>query len=152
MVSFEMLGILLEVLKSVHKVPVIPVTKSTEDVQVLLSPALMMLEMVPDLLASSDPSEVADLAFDPGECLQVGLGAGEDNVAHLVPGHTKMFQPQVPEDVLQSLVEVPVRHVAQVAGESELSMTLSDVTLSCLSLPGNCLATVRAELGEDTAR
>ena len=101
MVSFEMLSILLEVLKSVHKVPVIPVTKSTEDVQVLLSPALMMLEMVPDLLASSDPSEVADLAFDPGEGFQVGEGAREDNVvADLVCLDTKMFHPHVPEDVL----------------------------------------------------
>ena len=149
---FEMFNKKLEIMETVHIHPIIPVTQPTEDLQVLLSTTRMTQEMISDLLVPSDPLEVTDLAFDPGECLQVGLGAGEDNVAHLVPGHTKMFQPQVPEDVLQSLVEVPVRHVAQVAGESELPMTLSDVTLSCLSLPGNCLATVRAELGEDTAR
>ena len=71
MASFEMLNKLLEISKSVHNLPVIPVTEPTEDVQILLSPARMTLEMVPDLPTSSDPIEVADLAFDPGECLQI---------------------------------------------------------------------------------
>ena len=71
MASFEMLNKLLEISKSVHNLPVIPVTQSAEDVHILLSSARMTLEMVPDLPASSDPPEVADLTFDPGECFQV---------------------------------------------------------------------------------
>ena len=71
MASLEMIDKLLEVFKSVHIESVLPLTQPTEDLQVLDS-TTMTLEMIADLLASSDPLEVADLAFNPGECLQVG--------------------------------------------------------------------------------
>ena len=69
MVTYEMSNQLFEVFKGVDIESVLPVTQSTEDVQVLLSTTRMTLEMIPDLLASSDPLEVANLAFYPGECL-----------------------------------------------------------------------------------
>ena len=72
MASLEMINKLLKVFKSVHIESVLLVTQPTEDVQVLLSTARMTLEMILDLLTSTDPLEVANLAFDPGECLQVG--------------------------------------------------------------------------------
>ena len=100
MVSFEMLKKLLESFKSVHISSVLSVTQPTEDLQVLLSTARMTLEMIPDLLNSSDPLEVADLAFGPGESLQVGERAREDNVADPVSIDTKMFQLEMPEDFL----------------------------------------------------
>ena len=100
MAFFEMFNKLLDVMERVDIESVIPVTEPTEDLQVLLSTARMTLEMLPDLLASSDPLKVADLAFDPGEGLQVGEGAREDNVADLVSLHTKMSRPVMPEDVL----------------------------------------------------
>ena len=58
----------------------------------------------------------------------------------------------MPEDILYSLVVVPVLQAAQPAGESEVEMTCLDVTLSGLALQGNCLATVGAGSGQDTAR
>ena len=92
MVSFEMLKKLLKSFKSIHISSVLSVTQPTEDLQVLLSTARMTLEMLPDLLASSDPLEVADLALDPGEGLQVGGGAREDNVLEDIGSlDTKMF-------------------------------------------------------------
>ena len=145
MASFEMLNKLLEISKSVHNHPVVPVTQPAEDVQILLSPALMTLEMVPDLPASSDPPEVADLALDPGEWLQVRHRARENDVADHVSVLTNVFEPEVTEDVLERLVVISTVHVAEFAGESELKMTLLDVTLCSLTLPGNSLATVRTE-------
>ena len=97
--SFEMFNKLTKVLKSVDNLPVLGVTQPTQDVQVLLSTTRMTLDMLPDLPASSDPTEVTDLAFDPGECLQVGLGAREDNIADLVSCF-RMFEPEMPVDVL----------------------------------------------------
>ena len=150
MVTFEMSNKLLEVFKSVHIASVLPVTEPTEDLQALLSTARMTLEMLPDLLASSDPPEVAELAFDPGEGLQVGEGAREDNFADLVFLDTKMFQLVMPEDVLYSLVVVPVLQAAEPAGECEAEVTDLDVTLSGLS--DQSLPTVGAGHGEDTPR
>ena len=149
MVSFEMLKKLLESFKSIHISSVLSVTQPTEDLQVLLSTARMTLEMIPDLLASSDPFKVADLAFGPGEA---GERVREDNVADLVKVDTKMFQPEMPQDVLQGLVVESVPQSAQPAGESEAEMTLLDVTLSGLALAGKSLATVGAGPGGDTAR
>ena len=149
MVLFEMSNKLLEVFKSVHTESVLPVTEPTEDLQVLLSTAWMTLEMLPDLLASSDPLEVADLAFGPGKA---GERVREDNVADLVKVDTKMFQLEMPQDVLQGLVVESVPQSAQPAGESEAEMTLLDVTLSGLALAGKSLATVGAGPGGDTAR
>ena len=48
------------------------------------------------------------------------------------------------------LVVVSVSEPAQLTGESELEMTLLDVKLCSLALPGNNLATVGTETGEDT--
>ena len=101
MAFFEMFNKLLDLVKRVDIASVLPVTEPTEDLQALLSTARMTLEMLPDLLTSSDPLEVADLTFDPGEGFQVGEGAREDNVvADLACLDTKMFHPHVPEDVL----------------------------------------------------
>ena len=71
MAFFEMFQKFLAVLKSVDIESVLPVTEPTEDLQALLSTARMTLEMVPDLLANTDLPEAADLAVEPGECLQV---------------------------------------------------------------------------------
>ena len=152
MAFFKVFHKLLDVMKSVDIQSVLPVAQPAQDLQVLLSTARMRLEMIPDLLTSSDPLEVADLAFGPGEGLQVGERAGEDHVADPVSLDTKMFQPEMPEDVLQSLVVVSVPQPAEPAGESELQVTLLDVTLSGLALAGDSLATVGAGPGQDTAR
>ena len=95
-----MINKLLDVVKSVDIESVLPVTQPAEDLQVLPSTTGMTLEMIPDLLNSSDPLEVADLAFGPGESLQVGDRAREDNVADPVSINTKMFQLEMPEDFL----------------------------------------------------
>ena len=68
---FEMFNKKLEIMETVHIHPIIPVTQPTEDLQVLLSTTRMTQEMISDLLVPSDPLEVTDLAFDPGECLYV---------------------------------------------------------------------------------
>ena len=90
---FEMINKLLDVVKSVDIESVMPVTQPAEDLQVLPSTTGMTLEMIPDLLNSSDPLEVADLAFGPGEA---GERVREDNVADLVKVDTKMFQLEMP--------------------------------------------------------
>ena len=151
MAFFEMFHKFLAVLKSVDIESVLPVTQPAEDLQVLLSTARMTLDMLPDLPASSDPAEVTDLAFDPGESLQVGLGARKDNVADLVSCF-RMFEPEMPVDVLQRLVIVSVSQPTQLAGEREEAMTLLDVKLSGLALPGKSLATVGTEPGRKTPR
>ena len=75
MACFEMINKLLIVLKSIHSLLVLLVvlTQPTEDLQVLLSTTRMTLEMIPDPRSTSDPTEVADLAFHLGEYLQVVL-------------------------------------------------------------------------------
>ena len=98
MARFEMLNKHLEIMKTFHIHPIIPVTQSTEDLEVPLS--RMTQEMILDLLAPSDPLEVADRAFHPGEGLYVGERAREDDVADLVSLDTEMFQPEMPEDLV----------------------------------------------------
>ena len=91
---------LLKVLKVVDIASVLPVTEPTEDLQVLLSTARMTVEMLLDLLASTDPLEVAELALDPGEGLQVGERAREDDVVDIDSVEAKMFQTEMLVDIL----------------------------------------------------
>ena len=98
MARFEMLNKHLEIMKTFHIHPIIPVTQSTEDLEVFLS--RMTQEMILDLLVPSDPLEVADRAFHPGEGLYVGERAREDDVADLVSLDTEMFQPEMPDDLV----------------------------------------------------
>ena len=105
MACFEMINKLLMILKSIHSLLVLLVvlTQPTEDLQVLLSTTRMTLEeMIPNPRSTSDPTEVADLAFHPGECLQVVLMAREYN-ANLIDDFIlifQMFQPEMNVDIL----------------------------------------------------
>ena len=103
MAFFEMFHKLLAALKSVDIESVLPVTQPTEDLQALLSTTRMTLEeMIPDPRSTSDPTEVADLAFNLGECLQVVLMAREDD-ANLIDDFIlmlQMLQPEMNVDIL----------------------------------------------------
>lgn len=69
-VLLEVNNELLEVLKNAESL-VISVTDPAENLQVFLSAAQMRSEVVSDLPAMADPSEVAGLALHPGEGREV---------------------------------------------------------------------------------
>ena len=91
---------LFKVLKNAESF-VILVTDPAENLQVLLAAAQMRLEVISDLAATADPSEVTSLALHPGEGGQIGAGAGEDDLVVVVPPHPEVFQLEMSVDIIQ---------------------------------------------------
>ena len=139
---------LLKVLKNAESLVVL-VTDPTEDLQVFLSAAWMRLEVIQDLPATADPSEVAGLALHPGEGGEIGAGAGEDNLVVVVPADSEVFQVEMSLDILYGGVVEPLGQWAELAGEGEMEMISLDVRLKSCTLAYS-VPTVGTEIGVDS--
>ena len=69
----------------------------------------------------------------------------------LVTVTSNVFQLQMPKDILQRLVVVPVSHRTQFARESQMKVIFLDVLLRGDSLPGDSLTAVGADGGRGRA-